>query len=663
MSSEPLFKEQPTPLPVCDSCFSRKVRCDRGNPCGNCQDSNAICSRQRVIRRAKNTTQLAVVENLGQTRQRPPQATQATQATPRSHNRQNPTSGLHDYSATMSNIYHRLDYPQLSRGASPGNQPLSLHDAHATIQSHLEHMKWLPKNRRQILESGLRLASQLSESSEDPRDVDSDSTVNEEPTRSPSAELLSWMLKEIKEASFGSFVRDYFRHISEATLEQMGLALLRRTGSAHDILINTVCVNTMASKFLTATTNTGIDSELIHELTNSVVQFQAAAKTALRSISLLTSPSLGLLQALLSGIFLHQGSGDITICWELTKAACRVCISLGLDNILKTGGAVSEEQYYCVAWCYMLDNNFAFKMGRLKILLDIEIGHFTSNISSHQHPTSDLFQIYMGLASVQAAVVPYIRGHSFGGGLSSSHGIGKYWLVNMQQIQDKIEHISRPYPAWRGLDAQSEISALQFAYRSIMATIFHITEGAGNQSVDIRKQSLLTAHQGISSLVSICLSAERQSTAALLHWSLLVYPTTAYFVLFCNVIATSNTDDFKLMRTITDCLARIETTSRPIIQVRTIFRHFLSLTGGVFNNEENATQDPQVQPVQSQSSALQPWVSDNLFLSSTADIVPHFSPSLLVGMEDFSQMPVFFENEMFMPFNNDFPDLGNDPNN
>lgn len=82
----------------------------------------------------------------------------------------------------------------------------------------------------------------------------------------------------------------------------MGLTLLHRTGSPHDLLISTVCVNSVASKFLTAITNTGIDSELIHEMTHTVVQFEAAAKVALRSISLLTSPSLVLLQALISGV-------------------------------------------------------------------------------------------------------------------------------------------------------------------------------------------------------------------------------------------------------------------------------------------------------------------------------------------------------------------------
>lgn len=118
-------------------------------------------------------------------------------------------------------------------------------------------------------------------------------------------------------------------------------------------------------------------------------------------------------------------------------------MSLGLDTIIKMGGTVSEEQYYCVAWCYILDKNFAFKMGRSKPLLDIELGHFISDLSGHQHPTSDLFQIYMSLARVQSALVPYLRGRSsiLTVGLSSSHGIGESWLVNMQQIRERIEHV------------------------------------------------------------------------------------------------------------------------------------------------------------------------------------------------------------------------------
>ena len=170
-------------------------------------------------------------------------------------------------------------------------------------------------------------------------------------------------------------------------------------------------------------------------------------------------------------------------------------------------------------------------------------------------------------------------------------------------------------------------------------------------------------HGGLVALVSDVLHMEIRMSSNEGSRTLLVYPITAYFVLFCNVIATLDTDDFKLMTTITDCLTRIETTSRPIIQVRTIFQHFLSLAGEVFDDESNATVSSQDHQLQSQSTTLQPWMPDDLLLPSgeTADAVSPFSPSLLAGMEDFSDIPFFPENEMYIPFSDHFPDFGNDP--
>lgn len=168
-------------------------------------------------------------------------------------------------------------------------------------------------------------------------------------------------------------------------------------------------------------------------------------------------------------------------------------------------------------------------------------------------------------------------------------------------------------------------------------------------------------YSGFVALVSYVLHMKLKISPDEVSRTLLVYPITAYFVLFCNVIATLDTDDFKLMTTITDCLARIETTSRPIIQVRTIFQQFLSLAGEAFDDESNATGSSQDHQLQSQSTTLQPWMPDDLFLPSTADAVSPFSPSLLVGMEDFSEIPFFPENEIFIPFGDHFSDFGNDP--
>lgn len=168
-------------------------------------------------------------------------------------------------------------------------------------------------------------------------------------------------------------------------------------------------------------------------------------------------------------------------------------------------------------------------------------------------------------------------------------------------------------------------------------------------------------HGGSVALVSYVLHMDIRMSSDEISRTLLVYPITAYFVLFCNVIATSDTDDFKLMTTITNCLTRIETTSRPIIQVRTIFQHFLSLARAVFEDDSNATVSSQNHQLQSQSTTLQPWMPNDLFLPSTADAVSPFSPSLLTGMENFSEMSFFPENEMFIPFSDHLPGFGNDP--
>lgn len=129
------------------------------------------------------------MKNRSRTRPKSPQVTSTPQDPAIS------PPGPSNYSSITSNTYPRLDYQQ-SHGESPGSdKPLSLHYAHATIQYQLDNLKWPAINRRQILESGLRLASQLSENFEDPVQAVSDITANEEQIRTPSFELLTWMLK------------------------------------------------------------------------------------------------------------------------------------------------------------------------------------------------------------------------------------------------------------------------------------------------------------------------------------------------------------------------------------------------------------------------------------------------------------------------------------
>jgi hypothetical protein len=111
------------------------------------------------------------------------------------------------------------------------------------------------------------------------------------------------------------------------------------------------------------------------------------------------------------------------------------------------------------------------------------------------------------------------------------------------------------------------------------------------------------------------------------------------------------------MRTIADCLARTTTTSRPIIQVRAIFQHFLSLSEGFFNDELSALAGTQRHQLQPQSSVMQLWPLNGQFPTSWGDDASSYVPSQRDIVEDYSEVPILPDSEFLLPYSNGFPDL------
>src|SRR5699024_8500951 len=143
----------------------------------------------------------------------------------------------------------------------------------------------------------------------------------EEQRTIPSAEFLTWMLNGTKRSSpisthiltfsigigsdeFGSFVKDYFRHVSKPTLKYMGLSLLCKTASPSDSVLYTVCVNAVAYKFLATILMTQDQDGLSQKLWQNALEYRKTAQASLKEIRLLTTPSLALLQAILCGVSL-----------------------------------------------------------------------------------------------------------------------------------------------------------------------------------------------------------------------------------------------------------------------------------------------------------------------------------------------------------------------
>ena len=66
--------------------------------------------------------------------------------------------------------------------------------------------------------------------------------------------------------------------------------------------------------------------------------------------------------------------------------------------------------------------------------------------------------------------------------------------------------------------------------------------------------------------------------------TVLLYPATAYLVIFCSFVATSDIGGFNLMKAIVDCLAQ-SGINYPLIQLWTLFRKLSSLSRGFFDDE------------------------------------------------------------------------------
>ncbi|KAM0109124.1 hypothetical protein ACP6JB_005269 [Aspergillus fumigatus] len=248
--------------------------------------------------------------------------------------------------STTDNIFSTMDNYKMSlKIAGQGNYQdpcreqelrrwillVPLTDAQLTKQRPLDRIQGLAWNRIQVIESAFYVASHLSQSigrSGSPLNVGG---YGEEQPEIPSIEFLSWMLNDLGGDRFGSFVLDYFKHVSRPTLKHMGLSLLRKTASPHDTLFYTVCVNSMAYKFINCLLMDEDDGQLSQMLRERAAKYKRTAQNALRRIPLLTSPSLALLQATLCGVSPPSPQ------WKGLDVRCEVAaLDFGFHSIMTT---------------------------------------------------------------------------------------------------------------------------------------------------------------------------------------------------------------------------------------------------------------------------------------------------------------------------------------
>lgn len=82
---------------------------------------------------------------------------------------------------------------------------------------------------------------------------------------------------------------------------------------------------------------------------------------------------------------------------------------------------------------------------------------------------------------------------------------------------------------WKGLDCQPEMSALKFAYQSVMTGILYLLQSDPAQPTRSTEGYLQSARAELLALVSMCHTAEKQTAVNFLNWWVVPNTNMVYF--------------------------------------------------------------------------------------------------------------------------------------
>ncbi|KAF2441513.1 hypothetical protein P171DRAFT_434189 [Karstenula rhodostoma CBS 690.94] len=544
---------------VCNSCRVRKVKCDRDDPCGNCVDGNISCLRTSYLRQSRNASR----------RRRTAELKTA-------HSKGN---SLRDVSPSPSNY------------SSTVSESPSVFEAQDLIRRQIGAGQYMSPERVGVLNSAMAFVSHLLRATKpDIHNAHATRVANVmEGIVYPSIELLYWMLRELKGNNIGPHVLDYFKHVSPGSLRTMGRALIDRSGSPEILLLYSICVNSAAYKFINTVLSGSDIGDVEDGMRSQAATYLSSVKTAMARIQLLSPPSLVFLQALLCSAFIAQGTGDSTSCWAFVSAACKVCGDLGLQPRIEACSARTEddeEAFYCYIWCHILDKNYSMMLGRRLCLLEAD-GMDLAFSHPFNQSMSALLTTYLHFVPIQAQFISELHPSKIvddSSLVTSVEVIVHDLLERLQRVHARITALHGPSSSWDGLHEASELNTIQFSYHSLRTSILRSRQICLPTKPHIDSECLESARMAMGTLRAIqesSMTIDIRSHIAYMNWTALFHPLTPFFVMFCNIVATSDREDFQTLELVTSQLDGLVELSPSISRLQALFQTFVGLCKGL----------------------------------------------------------------------------------
>ncbi|KAF5256006.1 hypothetical protein FOXYS1_13543 [Fusarium oxysporum] len=366
-------------------------------------------------------------------------------------------------------------------------------------------------------------------------------------------------------------------HISTPLLEQMCMAQIGNEARGQAVIQNKVCIFAKATVYFNRWSRCARTAPFTDALRKARQRYAIAGLGHLKQLNFVSSPTLGTVQALLSGVTLALSVGNTSQAWNLTAFASRLIVSFGYHSISED--VLSRPEWtdvrLSVCWCYYMDKTLSMLLLRPSSLPSLSSDPIALVCVDPEDPLTLKYKIMIRLARVQDASLPHLIGPSNPDPLARSAAVDSLKV----ELEDIYTSIASLHTEWAiSPDYKVEWDTTNFTYHSIFTMVLRLDLESLHDRVR-RDECLMHARQALSSMRDLQsqIDYNAKSSTDLLIWSVLLYPLTPFFVLFCNVMATSDPQDLELLRQVTAVISGVQEYYKFGKNLYKLFSQFLSL--------------------------------------------------------------------------------------
>ncbi|KAL3440308.1 hypothetical protein BJX65DRAFT_316735 [Aspergillus insuetus] len=545
------------------------IKCNRQAPCDNCVDALVECRRDRPRR--------TLPGDLDPTASGSPIRETAA-----------PAASRGESIVPLNDADRQLSIPANSQPettAFKDSVAQQTSEGSKFLRQELEWNRMIGQDRSVVLKRAIDFVSRIS-NAEDPSSttgIRQPSTTGgvSEPHKFPP-ELL-YMLTMNPEPEPGLTKRSFWPdHVSFATLEEMCLSIMEEKVDRQTLVCYRICAYMKALNTISRLPRRDRSASVRRHLEQSKKQYENEIQRALGELDFLAPPCLPLLQALLSGALFMQNQGDMSRSWTLTAFASRTLVSLNYHTIDKyvSSDRSMQDVYGALYLCYYLDKILSVLLLRPPSLPKLKIKPADLVRLEPQLPLSACVKVMVCLGQIQEGVLDVLFNHT--------EKDDQVIIVNalVQEMYQVRTLMDEPQCQALARETHFEWLAIEFGYYALLASVLHLQQRVMQGSLG-RQECLHAARQSLVQLTKVQdeISIHKNfldEYPYFLTWTLLFFPLSPFFVVFCNVIYTRNSEDYTLLSKVTRGISRFSNQSRPVAELYKLFAAFLGLCETLF---------------------------------------------------------------------------------